>query len=79
MKKLQREEKVEGEIPQQRTRHTDLWMEVSSPGNLADVHWLHVRRGKRKMDKTKRDVFVKGTIQDIRKDFQVIQMVLELS
>ena len=60
----------EDEIPVARTSPTHLWMEVSSPNNLADVHWLHVRRGKR-LDKAPRDVFVKGTVQDIRSDFQV--------
>lgn len=60
------------EIPRKKTSQSHLWMEVSSPNNLADVHWLHVRRGKKRLDKTQRDVFVKGSVQDIRNDFQVL-------
>ncbi len=61
----------EGVIPQRRTNPSDFWMEVTCPNNLSDVHWLHVRRGKRQIDKKQRDVFVKGCVQDIRDDFQV--------
>ena len=46
-------------------------MNVSSPNSLADVHWCHVTRGGRRVSKEQRDVFVKGTIQDVRDDFQV--------
>ena len=51
----------------------DGWMSVSSPNGLADVHWLHVasHNGTPRIDKDKRDVFVKGRIQDIRRQFQV--------
>lgn len=58
-------------IPSQRTPSSRLWMEVSSPNSLAEVHWLHTRRQKKRVDKTLRDVFVKGSIQDIRNNFQV--------
>ena len=48
-------------------------MGVSSPNSLADVHWLHVSKGTRKLDKTQRNVFVNGSVQDIRDDFQVMR------
>lgn len=70
------EEEGEGgqaQVPVKRTSSSSLWMEVSSPNNLSDVHWLHVRRGK-KLDKQPRDIFVKGTMQDIRNDFQVVSL-----
>ena len=49
------------------------WLSVSSPNGLADVHWLHVgsHNGTSRIDKEKRNVFVKGRIQDVRKQFQV--------
>ena len=49
------------------------WLSVSSPNGLADVHWLHVgsHNGTSRIDKEKRNVFVKGHIQDVRKQFQV--------
>lgn len=49
------------------------WLSVSSPNGLADVHWLHVgsHTGSPRIEKDKRDVFVKGRIQDVRKQFQV--------
>ena len=52
----------------------DGWESVSCPNGLADVHWLHVgsHKGSPRIDKEKRDVFVKGRIQDVRKQFQVI-------
>lgn len=48
-------------------------MGVSSPNSLADVHQLHIQSldGMARIDKDKRNVFVKGRIQDIRKQFQV--------
>ncbi|CAI7996420.1 DNA polymerase subunit gamma-1 [Geodia barretti] len=48
------------------------WLSVSSPNGLADVHWLHVgsHNGTSRIDKEKRNVFVKGRIQDVRKQFQ---------
>ena len=52
--------------------HRD-WMGMSSPSSLVDVHWLYVsgRQGGRVLSKAKRDVFVKGTVADVREDFQV--------
>jgi hypothetical protein len=48
------------------------WFNVSSPNGLAEVHWLHVSQGgRRRVSKDRRDVFVKGTVQDVRGDFQV--------
>lgn len=44
------------------------WMRVSSANGLADVCQLYC--GER-IDKTKRNVFVNGTIADVRNDFQV--------
>ena len=51
----------------------DSWLSVSCPNGLADVHWLHVgsRNGTSRIDKEKRDVFIKGRLQDVRKQFQV--------
>ena len=56
----------------------DGWQSVSCPNGLADVHWLHVgsRYGSSRIDKEKREVFVKGRIQDVRKHFQVISLFL---
>ena len=48
------------------------WFNVSSPNGLSEVHWLHVARGgRRKVSKERREVFTKGTVQDVRGDFQV--------
>ncbi len=48
------------------------WFNVSSPNGLAEVHWLHISQGgRRRVSKDRRDVFVKGTVQDVRDDFQV--------
>ena len=48
------------------------WFNISSPNGLAEVHWLHVSQGgRRRVSKDRRDVFVKGTVQDVRGDFQV--------
>ena len=51
----------------------DSWMCVSSPGSLVDVHWLYVgaKEGRPRLSKEKRNIFVKGKIQDIRRVFQV--------
>ena len=56
-----------------RRRENNSWMRVSSPNSLVDVHWLYVgvEEGRERLSKEKRDVFVKGRIQDIRKQFQV--------
>ncbi len=59
------------------------WMGVSSPNSLVDVHWLYVgskdNEGggagggatRQRISKAQREMFVKGKIQDIRKNFQV--------
>ena len=48
------------------------WFSVSSPNGLADVHWLHIGQGgRKKISKERREIFMKGTIQDVRADFQV--------
>ena len=48
------------------------WFSVSSPNGLAEVHWLHVSQGgRKKVSKERRDIFMKGTVQDVRGDFQV--------
>ena len=53
----------------------DNWMSVSSPNSLQEVHWLYVGSemggDHEGINKQKRDVFVKGTIKAIRKQFQV--------
>ena len=45
------------------------WMKVGAPNALEHVYKYHCNGGA--LDKTVRDVFVKGTVDDIRKDFQV--------
>ena len=54
------------------------WMGVSCPNSLVEVHWLHMgsKRGGEGISKEKRELFVKGKIQDIRKHFQVRGMKL---
>jgi len=47
------------------------WMEVSSPNNLADVHHLYAKNSKIKLNKDVREVFVQGSLKDVREDFQV--------
>ncbi|XP_060083102.1 DNA polymerase subunit gamma-1-like [Ylistrum balloti] len=54
-----------------RTKHMqveDEWKMVSTLNNLNDVHKLHV--GGDDLKKETRDVFVKGTMQDVRSQFQ---------
>ena len=46
------------------------WIDESSPNNLADVYALYSRDNER-LDKSKRDTFVVGTMDDVHKDFQV--------
>lgn len=50
------------------------WMEISCLNNLKDVYELYC--GGKELDKEKRDVFVHGTLDDIREDFQVCYTVL---
>lgn len=44
-------------------------MDISSANNLADVHNLYV--GGPPLDKEPRELFVKGSMRDIRDNFQV--------
>ncbi|KAM8972300.1 DNA polymerase subunit gamma-1 [Pelodytes ibericus] len=44
------------------------WVDISSINNLADVHALYV--GGAPLEKEARELFVKGSIQDIRTEFQ---------
>lgn len=44
------------------------WMSISSANNLADVHSLYV--GGPPLDKEPRELFVKGSMRDIRENFQ---------
>lgn len=44
-------------------------MDISSINNLADVHHLYV--GGPPLEKEPRELFVKGSMQDIRVNFQV--------
>lgn len=48
-------------------------MHVSSINNLADVHALYV--GGEPLEKEAREIFVKGTMADIRNDFQVQEAI----
>lgn len=45
------------------------WLDISSINNLADVHSLYV--GGPPLEKEPRELFVKGSIKDIRENFQV--------
>ncbi|XP_038067395.1 DNA polymerase subunit gamma-1-like [Patiria miniata] len=45
------------------------WLGASSPNNLADVYALYSRDNER-LDKSKRDTFISGTMEDVRSDFQ---------
>ncbi|XP_033097016.1 DNA polymerase subunit gamma-1-like [Anneissia japonica] len=49
------------------------WLDEGSPNSLADVYALYNDAGK-KLDKSKRDVFVTGTIQDVRVQFQDLML-----
>ncbi|XP_070541785.1 DNA polymerase subunit gamma-1-like [Ptychodera flava] len=44
------------------------WINVSSPNNLGDVHSLYC--GGKPLDKAEREIFVTGSMQDIRENFQ---------
>ena len=54
------------------------WMSVSCPNGLADVHWLYVgaQKGQERLNKDMRNMFVKGKIHDVRKNFQVREGLL---
>lgn len=45
------------------------WVDISSVNNLADVHGLYV--GGPPLEKEPRELFVKGSMKDIRENFQV--------
>ena len=56
------------------------WFSVSSPNGLAEVHWLHVGQGgRKKVSKERREIFMKGSVQDVRGDFQVSIKVIYTS
>ncbi|XP_051690182.2 DNA polymerase subunit gamma-1 isoform X2 [Oryctolagus cuniculus] len=46
------------------------WMDISSVNNLADVHSLYV--GGPPLEKEPRELFVKGSMKDIRENFQAL-------
>lgn len=45
------------------------WLDISSVNNLADVHGLYV--GGPPLEKEPRELFVKGSMKDVRENFQV--------
>lgn len=45
------------------------WVDISSINNLADVHALYV--GGAPLQKEARETFVKGSMMDVRNNFQV--------
>lgn len=45
------------------------WVDISSINNLADVHALYV--GGAPLEKEAREIFVKGSMSDVRRSFQV--------
>ena len=45
------------------------WMDISCLNNLQDIHQLYC--GGKELDKEKRNVFVHGTLDDIKEQFQV--------
>ncbi|KAJ8029029.1 DNA polymerase subunit gamma-1 [Holothuria leucospilota] len=45
------------------------WQKESSPNNLVDVYNCYINGG-RELDKSKRDTFISGTMDDIRMEFQ---------
>ena len=47
------------------------WMEVSCPNGLDHVYKLHCGDDGVDIDKTVRNVFVTGTMSDVRRRFQV--------
>ncbi|CAG0885501.1 unnamed protein product [Cyprideis torosa] len=48
------------------------WMEVSSLNSLKDVFQLYTDGKYGPLEKEKRDVFVTGTVEDVREDFQTL-------
>lgn len=53
------------------------WVHVSSINNLADVHALYV--GGEPLQKEARELFVKGTMADVRNNFQVWAVMLGMA
>lgn len=53
------------------------WVHVSSINNLADVHALYV--GGEPLQKEARELFVKGTMADVRNNFQVWAVILGMA
>ena len=53
------------------------WMKVGAPSALEHVYKHHCNADS--LDKTVRDVFVKGTVDDIRNDFQVRVLYVRMS
>lgn len=45
------------------------WMETSSLNNLQDIYQFYC--GGKELDKEKRSVFVQGTLDDVKEQFQV--------
>ncbi|WAR00192.1 DPOG1-like protein, partial [Mya arenaria] len=58
------------------TLTTDDWKNQSSLNNLGDVHALHV--GGTKLDKDPRDIFIEGSMADVRDNFQTSTMAVFL-
>ncbi|KAH8028414.1 hypothetical protein HPB51_016527 [Rhipicephalus microplus] len=52
----------------------ELWQDLSSLNNLADVYKLY--SGGRELKKEARDTFVNGTLQDVAEDFQAADDLL---
>lgn len=50
-------------------------MNISSINNLADVHALYV--GGEPLQKEAREIFVKGSMADVRNNFQVREMTTD--
>ncbi|XP_052279468.1 DNA polymerase subunit gamma-1-like isoform X1 [Dreissena polymorpha] len=51
---------------------SDDWKMISSMNNLSDVHQLHV--GGERLDKDPRNIFLEGTMQDVRDNFQNLML-----
>ncbi|XP_051062543.1 DNA polymerase subunit gamma-1 isoform X2 [Phodopus roborovskii] len=62
----------QGQRPQRKANRPEIsswdWMNISSANNLADVHSLYV--GGPPLEKEPRELFIKGSMRDIRENFQ---------
>ena len=56
------------------SHQSEEWKKVSSMNNLNDVYQLHC--GGEPLEKAKRDVFVEGTMKDVREQFQVSLQII---